>query len=148
MATKRVFKKTKKVSKVRAEYRKWSEWDEGDILIGKYIGSQIDSYDKPNWLIEVEDAQFSDTKTAKKLMGKTIGLNSNGKLDKAMKQVEEGDMVQIEFKGMGTIEKGKYKGKDAYDVEVDIVQEEGDEDEDENEDEEGEEEDDDGTDDL
>lgn len=120
--TKRVFKKTRKVSTVRAEYRKWGEWEEGDIVIGKYIGTQIDSYDKPNYLLEVEDAQFNDSKAGKNLIGKTLGLNSNGKLDKAMKSVEEGDMVQVEYKGMGSIEKGKYKGKDAHDVEVDIVE--------------------------
>lgn len=136
---KRVFKSKKKLSSTRANYRKWSEWDTGDILIGTYKGSQTDSYDKPNWLIEVEDAQFGDKKAAKKLNPNAdgekniIGLNSSGKLDAAMDKVEIGDMVQIEYKGMSTIEKGKYKGKDAHDIEVDLVEEEGDEDEDEDE---------------
>lgn len=141
MATKRMFKSKKKVSSVRAVYRKWADWEAGDILIGTYKGSQIDSYDKPNWLIEVEDAQFTDVKLVKSLMPKgdkkiVIGLNSSGKLDKAMEQVEIGEMVQVEYKGTSTIEKGKYKGKEAHDIEVDIVEEEGDEDEvDEDEDE-------------
>lgn len=134
---KRKMKSIKKLSSVKAVYRKWNEWDEGDVLIGTYKGSQTDSYDKPNWLVEVEDAQFTDKKAAKKLMVSgekiIIGLNSTGKLDVAMEQVEIGDMVQIEYKGMSTIEKGKYKGKDAHDVEVDLVEaedDEGEEDED------------------
>jgi hypothetical protein len=137
---KRVYKSKKKLSSVKATYRKWSEWDAGDILIGTYKGSQTDSYDKPNWLVEVEDAQFTNAKVAKKLLPKgdektVIGLNSSGKLDAAMEQVEIGDMVQIEYKGMSTIEKGKYKGKDAHDIEVDLIEEDVEDDDDEDDDE-------------
>lgn len=136
---KRIFKSKKKLSSVKAVYRKWSEWDEEDILIGVYKGSQTDSYDKPNWLVEVEDAQFSDKKAAKKLMPSSgekiiIGLNSSGKLDAAMDQVEMGDIVQVTYKGMSTIEKGKYKGKDAHDIEVDLVEADDDEDEEDQDD--------------
>lgn len=129
MAVKRVFKSKKKLSSTRAAYRKWNEWDTGDVLIGTYKGSQTDNYDKPNWLIEVEDAQFTDKKAAKKLNPNEdgdkniIGLNSSGKLDAAMDKVEIGDMIQVEYKGMSTIEKGKFKGKDAHDIEVDLVEE-------------------------
>ncbi len=58
MATKRTFKSKKKVSKVRAEYRAWKEWAVGDMIVGEYKGSQIDNYDKPNWLIKIETAFF------------------------------------------------------------------------------------------
>lgn len=136
---KRIFKSKKKLSSTKAVYRKWNEWDAGDILIGTFKGSQTDNYDKPNWLIEVEDAQFANSKEAKKLMPKgdekiVVGLNSSGKLDQAMEQVEIGDMIQVEYKGMSTIEKGKYKGKDAHDIEVDLVEEDGDDDEGESDD--------------
>jgi len=142
MALKRKFKSKKKLSSTRATYRPWKEWETGDIVIGIYKGSQTDNYDKPNWLVEVVEAFFPvKPKLAKKLVGQVLGLNSNGKLDKAMEGVEPGDMIQIEYKGMSTIEKGKYKGKDAHDVEVDLVEEDGgddeeeiDEDEDESED--------------
>ncbi len=122
---KRIFKSKKKLSTVRALYRKWSEWEVGDVLVGKYAGSQIDSYDKPNWLIEVEDAFFTDKKAQKKLIGNTVGLNSNGMVDKAMKKVEEGDMVQFTYNGMEEMDGGPFKGKDKHLVEVDIVVEEG-----------------------
>lgn len=134
MAIKRKFKSKKKLSSTRATYRPWKEWETGDIIIGVFKSSQTDNYDKPNWLVEVVEAFFpGKPKLAKKLVGQVLGLNSNGKLDKAMEGVEPGDMIQVEYKGMSTIEKGKYKGKDAHDVEVDLVEEEGDEDESEEE---------------
>lgn len=133
MAIKRKFKSKKKLSSTRATYRPWKEWQTGDIIIGIFKGSQTDNYDKPNWLVEIVEAFFpSKPKLAAKLKGQILGLNSNGKLDKAMEGVEPGDMVQVEYKGMSTIEKGKYKGKDAHDVEVDLVEEDdGSEDEEE-----------------
>lgn len=127
MATvKRKFKSKKKLSSTRATYRPWKEWEAGDIIIGTFKGSQTDNYDKPNWLIEIEEAFFpSKPKLAAKLKGQVLGLNSSGKLDKAMEGVEAGDMIQVEYKGTSLIEKGKYKGKEAHDVEVDLVEEEG-----------------------
>jgi len=125
MATKRVFKTAKKLSGSRQVYRKWSEWNEGDILIGKYKGFKEDQYEKPNWLVEVEDACFSNAKEAKELVGKVIGLNSSGQLDKAMEKLTEGQWVQITYNGTAEIEKGKFKGKDAHVIEVDLLVEDG-----------------------
>ena len=36
---KRTFKTKKVLSGVRSEYRAWKEWDEGDALVGKLLGS-------------------------------------------------------------------------------------------------------------
>lgn len=137
---KRVFKSKKKVSGGRCVYRAWKDWEIGDLVIGTYKGSKIDNYKKPNWLVEVEDAQFQNHKEGKKLMGQVIGLNSCGQLDKAMEEVSEGDMIQVMYNGTSEIQKGKYAGKDAHLVEVDIVEEDNgdsnDDEEEENEDEE------------
>jgi hypothetical protein len=134
MAKQRVFKSKKKLSTTRATYRPWKEWEAGDIIVGTYKGSQTDSYDKPNWLVEIEEAFFvKKPKAAKALKGQVLGLNSSGKIDKAMEGVEIGDMIQVEYKGTSTIEKGKYKGKDAHDIEVDLVEEDGKEEVDEEE---------------
>lgn len=136
---KRTFVSKKKLSGVQAEYRKWGEWEVGDSIIGKFVGSKIDGYKKPNWLIEVEEANFTGKKGKKevaRITGKVIGLNSTGKLDRAMKEVEIGDIVQVEYKGMASISKGQYKGKDAHDMDVDIVEAEGEESEEEESDEE------------
>lgn len=137
---KRIFKSKKKLSSVKAVYRKWSEWDVGDILIGTFKGTQIDQYEKDNYLIEVEDAQFGNKKAAKKLAAVDgekviIGLNHTGKLGRAMKNAEVGDVIQITYNGMDEMAKGKFKGKDAHDMEVEVVEEE-DEDESEDEDDE------------
>lgn len=139
---KRTFKSKRKLSGGRCTYRAWKEWEVGDLIIGKFKGQKEDNYGNPNWLIEVEDAQFSDGKAAKKLVGQTIGLNSAGQLNKAMEKVEEGDMIQVVYNGTSEIEKGKYKGKDSHLMDVDLVEEEGAEEEEETEEEEEEEEDD------
>lgn len=138
---KRIYKKKKRVSGFAAVYRKWNEWDVGDILIGKYVGKREDNYEKDNYLVEVQDAQFSDKKAAKKLMPKedgepvVIGLNYTGKLASAMKNVEEGDEIQLEYQGTTALPKGhKFYGKDVHDMDVDILESE-DEDEEQDEDE-------------
>lgn len=136
---KRIFKSKKKLSSVKAVYRKWSDWETGDILIGTFKGTQVDGYEKDNYLVEVEDAQFADKKAVKKLMTVgdddekvIIGLNHTGKLANAMKSAEVGDIIQVEYKGMEKMTKGKFKGKDVHDMDVDVVEEDdGDEDEDE-----------------
>lgn len=128
---KRVFKTKKKLSGGRSVFRKWNEWEEGDYIIGKYVGMKEDNYEKPNWLIEVEEAVFADEDEAEKLIGKQIGLNSNGQLDKAMEKVEEGQYVQVTYNGKSEIEKGKYAGKEAHLVGVDLVEVEGEEEEEE-----------------
>jgi hypothetical protein len=132
--SKRVFKSKKKLSGGPSVYRPWKDWEFGDLIIGTYKGSRTDKYGNPSWLIDVVDAQFISGKDAKKVIGKTIGLNSAGQLNKAMAKVEEGEMVQIMYNGSAQIEGGKYKGKDAHLIEVDLVVEEGDDEED-NEDE-------------
>lgn len=120
---KRVFRSKKKLSGTRASYRPWRDWEVGDVLIGTYITQKTDNFDKPNWLVKVEDAQFAKVKEGKKLVGLVIGLNSSGKLDKAMEGVSEGDMIQVTYNGLSEIESGKYKGKEAHDIEVDLVEE-------------------------
>ena len=141
MATnKRTFKVKKKLTKGQTNYRKWDEWENGDVLIGTFVSQGEDKYQKPNWEIKVEDAQFVDHKLGKKLLGKSLTLNSCGQLDKAMEKVEEGEMLQITYNGTAKINKGKFKGKDAHLVDVEIVVEEGSEDDvEENEEEENEE---------
>lgn len=123
MATKRVFKTKKKVSGSRGTFRKWSEWTEGDVVVGKFVSQGEDQYENPSWTIEVIEATFSDRKLAKSLAGKNLILNSAGQLNKAMEKVEEGQLVQITYNGTSEIEKGKFKGKDAHLMDVEIVEE-------------------------
>lgn len=135
---KRVFRTKKKLSGGGQKiFRPWGEYEVGDILIGKYVDTHTDQYNKECWVIEVEDAQLQDKKFAKSIIGKRLVLNAAGMLDKAMREVDTDELVQIEYQGQSTIEKGKHKGKDSHVFEVQtlIDDEDGDEDEDEDQDE-------------
>jgi hypothetical protein len=122
VATKRTFKVTKKLSGGKSEYRKWSEWAEGDVVIGKLVSTGIDTFKKPNYKLEIEDAQLADKALSKSLTGKMLTLNSSGMLDKAMTDVSEGQMLQITYGGTAEIEEGPYKGKESHIIQVDLVE--------------------------
>lgn len=115
---KRVFKEKRKLSRGPTTFRKWGDWEEGDVLIGEFVSESTDRYGKPAWTIKVIDAQFSNKKDAKKLEGQNITLNSNGQLDKALEEVEVGTLLQITYNGMAEMTGGPFKGKDAHLVDV------------------------------
>ena len=120
MSEKRKFKVTKKLNGQKM-YRKWAEYDEGDIVVGKYIDKHTDNYEKENYVIEVVEAFFKD-KTGTKYEGKNLVLNSCGGLDKAMEKVSLGELVQVEYTGTSIMEKGKFAGKEAHGVTVSVVE--------------------------
>jgi hypothetical protein len=104
------------------KFRKWDDYAIGDVLIGKYLGrTQPDQYGKINTIVEVLDAQFKDG-TGEDYNGKSLVLNSNGILDKNIEEVSEGEYIQIEYGGKATIEKGKYKGKEAHSMKIEVVE--------------------------
>lgn len=117
---KRTFKVRKEISGSATNFRKWDEWKVGDTFIGEFKKMKMDpKYDKPTWTFLVEEAMFvGKPKAAAALAGKNLTLNSNGKLDKAMAEVEPGQFVEIEYMGKKRMEGGKYKGKEAHDVKV------------------------------
>lgn len=108
---------------VQKTYRKWEEWDNGDIVIGELVGMHKDQYGKECPIVKVEDAFLKDKKLQKEIAGKNLVMNANGMLTKALKDVQVGQVIQVEYRGTATIEKGPYKGKDAHVVQVDLVEE-------------------------
>lgn len=124
--TKRTFKPKKALSGVRTEFRAWNNWDEGDILIAKLIGSSQNKKNKSkkDWIVEVIDATFSSRSEAKKLIGKRLTLNTAGMLDKGMEQIDEGDVVQITYNGKEEMQGGDYSGQEAHQMEVILCEEE------------------------
>jgi hypothetical protein len=122
---------------VQKTYRKWEDWDIGDIVIGEYQAVHKDQYGKDCPVIRVEDAFFKDKKVQKEVIGKNLVLNANGMLSKALEGIDLGEIIQVEYRGKSSIEKGPYKGKEAHLVQVDLVEEDdsdlADEDEDEDE---------------
>lgn len=134
---KRVFRSVKKVSGGgKKNFRAWKDWAEDDYVIGKYVDHYTDQYQKESRVIQVEDAGFKKSKEAQAIIGKPLVLNGNGMLDKAFEEIETGTYVQVTYKGMGEMEKGKYKGKEAHVVEVEIVEPDEDDSDDESEDDE------------
>lgn len=122
---KRTFRTKKKLSGVKTEYRAWKEWDEGDVVIAKLVGTSVNRKNKSknDWIVEVEEAMFSDSKAAKAITGKTLTLNTAGQLDKGMTQVEIGDLVQVTYNGQKEMQGGEYEGQMAHTMEVELVEE-------------------------
>lgn len=123
---KRVFKTKKVLSGVRSEFRAWKEWDEGDTLVFKLLGSSPNrkNKSKKDWLVEVVEAFFSDKTEQKRLKtGTRLTLNSAGQLDKGMEQLELGAMAQVVYNGSHEMEGGAYAGQNAHTMEVTEVQE-------------------------
>ena len=106
----------------RKAYRKWEDYETGDIVIGEYVGTHKDQYGKECPVIKVEEAFFKDSKTAQMVIGQNLVINSSGIISKAFEKIAIGEIVQIEYQGTSKIEKGPYKGKDAHMMKVDVVE--------------------------
>lgn len=125
---KRKFKTTKVLSGVRTEYRAWKEWDEGDTLVCKLIGTSQNrkNKSKKDWIVESIEPFFEDKKEQKRLKpGVRITLNTAGQLDKGMEQLEIGAVLQVTYNGCVEMTGGDYKGQEAHTMEVCEVEEEG-----------------------
>lgn len=119
-AAKRKYKTVKKVTTGSRLFRKWDDWKEGDIIVGKYEKMYIDdTYESKNYVIKVEESTFK--LSGKSIVGQALVLNSMGMLDKAMEDVKEGKLIQFEYTGKGKLKTGKYKGKPAHSCTVEIV---------------------------
>jgi hypothetical protein len=118
---KRVFT-VKKALGGAMSFRKWDDYEVGDVVIGTFLGIHTCQFKKTNFKIKVLDAQFVDTELAESLIGKTLVLNSAGSLDKQMEEVEEGETIQVEYTGKSLLTKGPYAGKEAHSVTVNIVE--------------------------
>lgn len=131
--TKRVFKTTKVLSGAQTQYRAWKDWDVGDVLIGTLKGTSKNrkNVNKVDWIVQVEDAQFSDKAAAKKVIGKTLTLNCAGQLDKGLEQIEFGEMFQVTYNGAKEMKGGPHSGKEAHTMEVVGVSEGGESEEEE-----------------
>lgn len=103
-------------------YRKWEEYSVGDIVIGEYIGDHVCQYKHSNPKIKVLEAMFKDG-SGEDMEGKTLVLNACGSLTKAMEQVEEGDIIQVEYQGKNLLTKGPYAGKESHSVSLAICEE-------------------------
>lgn len=126
VSKKRTFKTTKVLSGVRSEFRAWKEWDEGDVLVFKLLGSSPNrkNKSKKDWLVEVIEPFFADKAEQKRCKpGARLTLNSAGQLDKGMEQLEDGAIAQVTYNGSQEMEGGAYAGQMAHTMEVVEVEE-------------------------
>lgn len=120
---KRVFNVKKSLGGAKS-YRAWKEWKAGDYVIGKYVEKGLDQYEKNNYTLIIEDAQFQGAEDlADSLIEKKLCLNACGSLDKQMEEVEEGMFIKIEYTGTALIAKGKFAGKEAHTTILEILEE-------------------------
>jgi hypothetical protein len=121
MEQKRNYVVRKALSAGNQTYRKWSDYSEGDVVVGTFVGIHTCQYDKENFKVKVLDAQFADG-TGDSFIGKTLVLNNVAFLNTAMEKVTEGEVVQVEYTGTTPISKGKYAGKDCHTGSVAVVE--------------------------
>lgn len=144
-APKRKFDKPKRklLTGGKTEYRAWKDWEEDDKIVCKLIAKQKNKKykNKLDYVVEVTEVEFASKKETKRLENcERLTLNSMGQLDKAMKNAEVGDELEIIYKGMNVIEGGDWEGSESHTCEVHLIggddEEADDEDEDQDEDDE------------
>lgn len=121
MTFKRKFTVKKQLSGPKL-FKKWEEYNVGDIIIGEYVGVHEDeTYGKTHRKIKVEDIYLKKGKS-EDFVGKILVLNSAGFIDAAFAQIQEGEFVQIEYGGKAAMTKGKYAGKEAHTGIVNVIE--------------------------
>lgn len=111
----------KKISGGLKIFRQWKAYKEGDVFVGKFTKQYTDEkYNQECYVFEVLDCSFKVD--GKSIIGKSLVLNHIGMLGKAMEEATIGDIVQVEYTGVGKIEKGKFKGKEAHTVDVSLLE--------------------------
>lgn len=106
--------KFKKVKGQRV-YKKWKEWEEGEYVIGKLIGTYIDKFKNTCYEVEVIESDVEEFEE-----GKVAGLNSCGSLNYKMEDVLIGSTVRVEYTGTTVLDKGDFEGTEAHTVDVSI----------------------------
>lgn len=123
MTEKRIYRPTRQLSGKPIKFKKWEEYAIGDVLLCKYVKTTPNKFNesKPNHVVEVIETFFKDKKSAW-TEGTHVCLNTMGKLDKALEDIKPGDVFQITYNGTAVITQGKFKGKEAHDVDVVLME--------------------------
>jgi len=101
-----------------AKYRKYDLWDAGDQLAGKLVEIRKDKFGKPAYVVQVEDVAFKKS-SEQPSVGELFLINNAGGLQYKIDQVGGvviGDIIGVEYNGKVDIQKGKWKGSKAHDI--------------------------------
>lgn len=107
----------------QSSYKAWKQWSAGDYLVGKYLSQGEDQFGNPNYKVETIESEFENGDDI--IKGAVFSFNSSGALNKAMEEVEVGDVIKVIYKGEDTISKGKFKGKAFHSMEVLVAPKDG-----------------------
>ena len=91
-------------------FYKWKEVEPGTTIIGKYVGTRLDGYDKLNWVLQDEN-------------GQRHALNHCGSLEHKMKAAEVGQVLEIVYEGTEPVATKKYGTKDVHTFKVYCLEE-------------------------
>lgn len=103
--------------------KKWEDWAVGDFIEGEYVNaSETDLYGKPIYEFKIENKKItgSDPTITSGEKAGIMPVYCNGGMAFQMDEASYGDFVRLEYKGMATTTKGKFKGKPCHNVEVSI----------------------------
>lgn len=102
------------------KYKAWKNYEEGDYIIGKYTQSYEDNYNHTCWELQVIETNIDDFK-----VGDLVGINYTGSIAYKFEEagIEPGQVVKLEYLGLGEMTKGNHKGKEFHDVDVAIAEE-------------------------
>jgi len=90
------------------KYFRYKECKKGQVLIkeGLYIGDSPNQFGRDNHDFKEKD-------------GTVVSLNASGQLDYILQNnVQIGDTVKVVYQGTSTLEKGRYKNKEAHNFDV------------------------------
>jgi hypothetical protein len=127
--------KVKKELSMQSQFRSYDDYEVGDIVVGKVVGTTLDRYKKYNIVIKVLSCQFKKEKPSK-YEGKNLTMNNTGGINKVLKDASMlddsgklsdeylGTILQFEYQGKAKLnDKHTYAGKEAHVIKVDIVEE-------------------------
>lgn len=117
-------------------YRGYKDWQIGDVVIGRVMGTQKDTHGKFGIVIEVMEVSFKGQKP-EKFTGKNLYLNNNGVMAKVLKNADlwdeendkpsdalKGEILQVEYRGTEKLSsKHKYAGKEVHVIHMELLNE-------------------------
>lgn len=115
-----------------SNFRPWKFWTEDEYVEGVFVEEKEDKFGNPSFVIELAATNIDmegvsgGAQSVEDLIGKRFTLNSAGSLTKKMEEVPEGKYIRVTYEGMVLLDKGKFKGKDCHNINLEVADDEDD----------------------